>query len=129
MGNTFVAKDNVVEYGQSSYVKKNYSGKGSKMGLKGRISKKPKFQFQGKCYNCGKTGHRAFECHLPQKTFKKNHEAHITELDSISRDVFDINLSIVVSEVNLVGLNLKEWWTDTGATRHIHFDMEMFTSF
>ena len=80
-----MAKDNVMEHGQSLNIKKKYSGKGYKMGPKGGISKKPKFQFQGKCYNCGKTGHHASECRLPQKTFKKNHEAHITELDTISR--------------------------------------------
>ena len=66
---------------------------------------------------------------MPQKTFKKNHEAHITELDSISRDVSDINLLVVVSEVNLVGSNPKEWWIDTGATCHICSDKAMFTSF
>ena len=42
----------------------------------------------------------------------------MTEVDSISNGVDDINLSAVVSEANLVG-NPKEWWVDTGATRHI----------
>ena len=40
-----------------------------------------------------------------------------------------MNLSIVVSEVNLVGSNPTEWWIDTGATRHVCLDMNMFTSF
>ena len=61
MGNTFVAEANVVEHGQSSNVKKKYSSKGSKMRLKCGFSKKLKFQFQGKCYNCEKTGHCALE--------------------------------------------------------------------
>lgn len=124
MGNGFVAKANVVEHGQSSH-KKKISGKGSKMGPKGGISKKPKFQFQGKCYNCGKTGHRSFECRLPQK--KK--EANVTELELISRNVSDINLSAVISEVNMVGSNPREWWVDTGVTRHICSDRVMFTTF
>ncbi|KAJ0042100.1 hypothetical protein Pint_18238 [Pistacia integerrima] len=29
---------------------------------------------------------------------------------------------IVVSEVNLVGSNPKEWWLNTGATRHVYSD-------
>ena len=40
-----------------------------------------------------------------------------------------MNLSIVVSEVNLVGSNPREWWIDTGATRHVCLDRNMFTSF
>ena len=61
--------------------------------------------------------------------FKKNHEAHITKLDTISKDVSDINLSAVVFEVNFVGSNLREWWIDTGATRHICSNKVIFTSF
>ena len=53
----------------------------------------------------------------------------MTELDSISKDVSDINLFAVVSEVNLVDSNPREWWIDTGATRHICSDKAMFTSF
>ena len=129
LGN-FGAKVNVVEHGQSSHGKKKVNpGKGSKLGPKGGISKKPKFQFQGKCFNCGKAGHRASECRLPQNKFKKNNQAHMIELDTISRDVSDINLSAVVSEVNMVGSNPREWWIDTGATRHICSDKAMFTSF
>ena len=30
-----------------------------------------------------------------------------------------MNLSTVISEVNLVGENTKEWWVDTGATHHV----------
>ncbi|RVW11957.1 Retrovirus-related Pol polyprotein from transposon TNT 1-94 [Vitis vinifera] len=80
------AKANFVEHGQSSKAKTNNNkGKGSKLGPKGGISKKPKFQ--GKCFNC------------------------------------------VVSEVNLVGSNPKEWWIDTGATRHVCSDKKMFSTF
>ncbi|RVW17127.1 Retrovirus-related Pol polyprotein from transposon TNT 1-94 [Vitis vinifera] len=35
----------------------------------------------------------------------------------------------VVSEVNLVGSNPKEWWIDTGATRHVCSDKKMFSTF
>ena len=47
------AKANFVEHRQSYKFKKiNNKGKDSKLGLKGGISKKQKFQ--GKCFNCGK---------------------------------------------------------------------------
>ncbi|XXG85962.1 hypothetical protein AAC387_Pa11g0957 [Persea americana] len=48
-------------------------------------------------------------------TSKKPVQANVTELDTLSIDVSDINLSAVVSEVNLVG-STREWWLDTGAT-------------
>ena len=30
----------------------------------------------------------------------------------------NMNLSIVISKVNLIGGNTKEWWVDTEATYH-----------
>ena len=42
-------------------------------------------------------------------------------MNEISNSVDVINLSAVVSEANLVG-NPKEWWVDTGASRHICAD-------
>ncbi|XXG46721.1 hypothetical protein AAC387_Pa02g1495 [Persea americana] len=52
----------------------------------------------------------------------------MTELDNFSTDVSDINHSTVVSEVNLVG-NTREWWVDTGATRHVCSNKEMFSTY
>ena len=47
------AKANFVEHDPSSKIKKgNNKGKGTKLGPKGGVSKKQKFQ--GKCCNCGK---------------------------------------------------------------------------
>ncbi|PKI36007.1 hypothetical protein CRG98_043582 [Punica granatum] len=94
-----------MEQGQSS---KNKKGK-KKLGTNGGIFK-PKFQV--KCFNCDKKGHRSADCMLQKR--KKDHEANVA--NEIARDVADINLSIVVSEVNLIGSNPKEWWLDTGAT-------------
>ncbi|RVX15562.1 hypothetical protein VitviT2T_002285 [Vitis vinifera] len=118
------AKANFVEHGQSSKAKTNNNkGKGSKLGPKGGISKKPKFQ--GKCFNCGKQGHKSVDCRLP----KKNKPKEVNVIDDITKNVSDIDLTAVVSEVNLVGSNPKEWWIDTGATRHVCSDKKMFSTF
>ena len=117
--NPAAAKANVVEQGQGSKNKKPKP----KLGPKGGISKN---KFQGKCFNCGKMGHRSVDCRLPRRN-NKNHEANV--VDNITQDVSDINLSAMVSEVNFVGSNPKEWWIDTGATRHVCSSKEMFTSF
>lgn len=69
--------------------------------LEQKESHKTKYKFQGKCYYCGKMGHKSVDCRLPKN--KKNHETNI--IDDISKDVSDINLVVVVSEVNLLGSN------------------------
>ena len=91
-----------MEHGQSSKAKKNNKWKGSKLRPKGGISKKSKFK--GKCFNCGKQGHKSDDCRL----LKKNKPKEANVIDNIIKDVFDINLTIVVSKVNLVGSNPKE---------------------
>ena len=50
-------------------------------------------------------------------------------IDDISKDVSDIDLMTVISEVNLVGFNPKEWWIDTGVTCHVCFHKKMFSTF
>ena len=40
----------------------------------------------------------------------------------------DIDLIVVISEVNLMGSNPKEWWIDTGATRHVFLDKKVLIS-
>ena len=60
------AKANVVEHGHKN---KNLKNKWSKMGPKGGVSKKSKFQ--ERCFNCDKMGHKFFECRLSKKKKKQ----------------------------------------------------------
>ena len=50
-------------------------------------------------------------------------------VDGITKDVYEINLKTIISEVNLVGSNPKEWWIDFSATRHVCLDKKMFSTF
>ena len=84
--------------------------------LKGEISKKQKLS--GKCFNYGKQGHKSSDCKLPK--MNKPKEANV--VDGITKDVSDIDLTTVISKVNLVGSNPKELWIDTGATLHVCLD-------
>ena len=118
------AKANFVEHGQSSKYKKTFiKGKGSKLGPKGGVSKKK--IFLGKCFNCGKQGHKSSDCRLQ----KRNKPKEAKVVDDISKDVSDIDFTAVISEVNLVRSNPKEWWIDTGTTRHVCSDKKMFSTF
>ena len=69
-------------------------------------------------------GHRSVECRFPKK---KKHETNM--VNDVTDDFLDINLSTMVSELNLVGSNPKEWWIDTGATRHVCSNKDLFTTF
>ncbi|XXG75890.1 hypothetical protein AAC387_Pa08g0361 [Persea americana] len=124
-GKTFTeARANVVEQGQNSNKRKNPPS-GPKQ------SSNDNKKFKGKCYACDKPGHRSKDCRKQKDqgtTSKKPAQANITELDTLSTDVSDINLSAVVLEVNPVG-NTREWWVDTGATRHVCSNKEMFSTY
>ena len=93
------------------------------MGPKEGVSKKQKFL--RKFFNCGKQGHKSFDCRL----LKRNKTKEANVIDDISKDVSDIDLTVVIYEVNLVGSNPKEWWIDTGATCHVCYHKKMFSTF
>ena len=77
---------------------------------------------------CNKQGNHAKDCHSRKEQGnpkKKRPQANVTKVD----DVSDMNLSAVVSEVNFIGSNTKDWWVDTRATRHVFSDKKIFSSY
>ena len=71
----------------------------------------------------GKSRHRAKDCRA-----KKRHKTQANMMEKIFNGVDDINLTAMISECNMAG-NPKEWWIDTGATRHICANISMFSSY
>ena len=120
------SKANVVEQGQTSHnnKKRKHNGNGPKQG--------PTKKFQGKCYVCNKKGHRVKNCHSRKdqgNPKEKRPQDNVTKVDGLLGSVLDMNLLTVVSEVNFIGSNTKEWWVDTGATCHVCSDKKVFSSY
>ena len=82
----------------------------------GQKSEQAKEKFKGNCYNCGKAGHRSSDCHAPRKDKYKGKGKSQANIMEKMEDVYD--LRAMIPECNLVG-NSKEWFLDSGATRHI----------
>ncbi|XP_062100804.1 uncharacterized protein LOC133806728 [Humulus lupulus] len=98
--NPNAAKANMVEHDKGSKGKKPKAKPWSKLRPKGGVSKKPKFQ--GKCFNCNKTGHKSSDCRLSKK---KGNEAN--DMEAMSQEIVGLDLCVVVSEINLVDANPK----------------------
>ena len=63
------------------------------------------------------------------KVTKRNITKEANVVDDISKDVSNIDLTTVISEVNMVGSNSKEWWIDIDVTCHVCSDKKMFSTF
>ncbi|XP_062104170.1 uncharacterized protein LOC133815331 [Humulus lupulus] len=113
-------KANMVEHEKGSKGKKPKPKTWSKLGPKGGILKKPKFQ--GKCFNCNKTRHKSSDCRLSKK---KGNEVNV--VGAMSKEIADLDLCDAVSEINLVDSNPKERWLVTGATRHVCSNKSAFS--
>ena len=128
MESNYRVQANVVEHNNKNKKRKHFGqefGQGSNQDTKGGHAKR----FKGKCVICDKPGHREKDCRKRNNQGnKKTFQANISEIGTLSKDVSDINLSVVVFEVNLVG-DTKEWWVDTGATRHICSNKKMFSTY
>lgn len=117
--NVSAVRANWVEHEKDSKGKKPKPS--SKMGPKVGISKKPRFQ--GKCFNCNKMGHKSSECRLPKRKGKE-----VNNVEVLSQEVNDLDLCAMISEINLIDTNPREWWLDSGATRHVCANKSAFSS-
>ncbi|XP_075106989.1 uncharacterized protein LOC142179980 [Nicotiana tabacum] len=81
-----------------------------------------KKKFKGNCYNCGKAGHKVPDCRLPKNDKKKGQTNIVDNNDDID------DLCAMLSECNLVE-NPKEWWIDSGTTRHACAIKEAFATY
>ena len=75
--------------------------------IKKKFEKKSKAQI--KCYNCGKTGHYKNECRSPKKDYESGDSSYV----ALNTGVRDDNV----------------WIIDSGASNHMSFDRQMFTSY
>ena len=80
---------------------------------------------KGSCWVCGKLGHKAMDCR-----FKKDQNAgsSMQKKEANFMEIDDDNLVAVMTEVNMVSIE-KGWWIDTGATRHICSDINLFSKY
>ncbi|KAL5708533.1 hypothetical protein ACHQM5_019321 [Ranunculus cassubicifolius] len=113
-------------------------GKKRKFLPQGSNKKQPAAKkFSGTCHKCGKKNHKVAECRSSidiredkgKSKGKGKAEANLAEEGKLSHKLSEMDLCAVTSEVNLVGSNPREWWYDTGATKHICSDKGLFTSY
>ncbi|XP_009608717.1 uncharacterized protein [Nicotiana tomentosiformis] len=112
-GNSTIMGANIVEEASTNKKRKKPSGP------KNYPSKK---KFKGNCHNYGKVGHTAANCRALKKDKKKSQANMIEKNEEID------DLCAMVSECNLVR-NPIEWWIDSGVTRHVYANKELFTSY
>ncbi|PHT29367.1 hypothetical protein CQW23_31044 [Capsicum baccatum] len=103
----------IVEEGQNNSKKRKNVEHGSNQ---------PKKKFKGKCFNCGKVGHKSTDCRAPKKGKKKD-QANLIE----SNKDYD-DLCAMFTECNMVG-NPRAWWMDSGATRYVCASKEFFSTY
>ncbi|PHU25193.1 hypothetical protein BC332_03525 [Capsicum chinense] len=85
-------------------------------------SNQPKKKFKKKCFNCGKIDHKSMDCRTLKKEKKKDQE-NLAE----SKKKMD-DLCAMLFKCNLVR-NPYEWWMDSGTTRYVCANKELFSTF
>ncbi|KFK25531.1 hypothetical protein AALP_AA8G127200 [Arabis alpina] len=83
---------------------------------------KPKFS--GTYNYCHKVGHKASECRS-----KKADQNNAKFEANLTSTIIDADMCAVFTEANVAESHPKTWWFDTGATRHICMDKEMFSTY
>ncbi|KAI3728850.1 hypothetical protein L6452_17494 [Arctium lappa] len=118
----------VVRLRQSSKTKAKKTDKG-----KGKTKKlgpqRGAFKKKFKCYNCGQPVHKADDCKLPKKDNSRQANMVNDDLVAMITDFSTIGLTTLVSEVNVIDENPREWWIDTGSIRHVCHDKSNFISY
>ncbi|KAL3335115.1 hypothetical protein AABB24_031359, partial [Solanum stoloniferum] len=115
-GNSTIMGVNIVEEAPTKGKKRKKSN--------GQKSEQAKKKSKGNCYNCGKAGHKSSDCRAPRKDKDKGKsQTNIVE-EMEDADV----LRAMISECNLVG-NPKEWFLNSGVTRHICSAKEVFATY
>ena len=121
--NSYEAKVNVIEVSkEKASIFKDLKRKNTAQGYKGKFQEGNNKRFKRICYICNKERHKANEC---RSCFKKNKKDH--PQTNLTNHAFP-SLSAMVSEVNLT-TNNKNWWVDTGATRHICSEKILFSEY
>ncbi|XP_073152463.1 uncharacterized protein [Henckelia pumila] len=83
-------------------------------------------KWKGTFWNCGKMNHKTNDCRLPKKD--NHYRENVVQHKSVPIDLSEIYLSAVVFEANMVD-HPREWYIDTGATRHVCADKELFSKY
>ncbi|KAJ3655416.1 hypothetical protein Zmor_014548 [Zophobas morio] len=81
-----------------------------------------KQRFSGKCYNCGKTGHRKIDCYKPQNT-QNNGQANAASNSGASSAI------MYTAETMAVGNVGELWVADSGASKHMTFRRDIITNY
>lgn len=119
------ANANYVEGGNSKAKPKKNKAQKTKQFVKSALAPKGKNlkKIKGACYVCGKFGHKAQDC------YHRKDGNHANGNNNHANMAFtDEELAVVMSEVNMVS-NVSEWLMDTGATKHICADRNLFTEY
>jgi len=98
---------------------KNFDHKNKYNKFSRPIGTNPTFKKKGNCFVCGKPGHHAPQCrHRVKNDYPPKANLAEGKYTSVA----------VVSQVNLV-TNVSKWVVDSGATRHICANRNVFTSY
>ncbi|KFK23025.1 hypothetical protein AALP_AAs48951U000100, partial [Arabis alpina] len=90
-----------------------------------QTAKKGKWQNKGNPEKGkGKVGHKASECRS-----KKADQNNAKFEANLTSTITDADMCAVVTKANVAESHPKTWWFDTGATRHICMDREMFSTY
>ena len=119
-----------VNVAEASKFKKNF-----KVNNDSKFKKKSKdgsTKFSGKCFFCGKIGHRQSDCRFKKKKKENNsNKANVIENQSeeICAMVSEMQIGMIVELNMAAATKSSDWWLDSGATIHVCNDKTLFSSY